>query len=157
MRYPLPLFLFLVLLMSVSSCKDKAEAHDHEHNHDHEHHVQVYSKDIPQDFLKFYLSFLSDTSFQKAHIVFPLKTQADGTPWLAENWNCHKPFSDDGNFLQEFLNLNGLIIETISDPKGMYKMERRYMRAADSYNLIYFTVMNAFENSEDWESQPSGN
>lgn len=135
----------LALLVLVgTACKDKQSAHiGHTHS-------QVVSQEIPQEFLKFYMRFLSDTIYQKDHILFPLKQKIDGTKWTKEGWTCHKPYNDDGSFQQQFTNMNGLILETISDDKGMYKMERRYMPSDDSYKMIYFTVMNAFENSDDW-------
>jgi len=142
--------VFTILIYCFSllflSCKDKSERLSASEP------AEVLSKEIPQDFIQFYLKFFADTSYQKEHIVFPLKMQSDGQPWTAEDWTYHKPFNDEGGFQQEFLNMKGLILETISDPKGMYKMERRYMKSGDAYELIYFTVMNAFENSDDWES-----
>jgi len=146
MKIPNQIF-FLLLVIFLSACRQSSHQ---EHTHTHE---EIISQEVPQAFLKFYMKFLSDTTYQKSHIVFPLKSKADGTPWLAEEWECHRPFDDNGEFQQQFVNMNGLILETISDPKGMYKMERRYMKSNDGYDLIYFTVMNAFENSEDWDKQ----
>lgn len=150
MSMQLKIIIFFFLGLVFMACRDKnsyTTVHDHS---------EVFTRDLPQDFLQFYLKFLSDSLYQKEHIVFPLKMQADGQPWTSDQWKTHQPFNDDGSFHQEFLNMNGLILETISDPKGMYKMERRYMKSGGNYNLIYFTVMNAFENSEDWEKEEGG-
>jgi len=49
-------------------------------------HQEIITQDIPQAFLKFYMNFLSDTTFQKEHILFPLKQKADGTKWTREEW-----------------------------------------------------------------------
>ncbi len=133
--------LISILLVS---CRDQSTQ---QNGHTHQ---EIITQDIPQAFLKFYMNFLSDTTFQKEHILFPLKQKADGTKWTREEWVCHKPYNDNGEFQQQFSNMNGLILETISDPKGLYQLERRYMPSGDSYAMIYFSVMNAFENSDDW-------
>lgn len=149
MKFNLVCSFFFVGLF-ICACKNNDKPADHNHSYNS---AESFSSDLPQDFLPFYLKFFSDTVYQKKQIVFPLKMQSDGQPWTAEEWVAHKPFNEAGAFQQEFLNMNGLILETISDPKGMYKMERRYMKSGGDYNLIYFTVMNAFENSEDWEKE----
>ncbi len=139
--YVLTLALFVLL---GTACKDQQPSHiGHAH-------AAVVTQEIPQSFLKFYVRFLSDTTYQKNHILFPLKQKADGTKWTKDDWAYHKPYNEEGGLQQEFTNINGLILETISDGKGMYKMERRYMLSGDSYSMIYFNVMNAFENSDDW-------
>lgn len=142
-----------VALGSVLFCLMLGSCRNQQSGYDNHTHTEIVTQDIPQEFLKFYMNFLSDTTFQKAHILFPLKQKADGTKWLANEWVCHKPYNDNGEFQQQFSNMNGLILETITDPKGLYQLERRYMPSGESYSMIYFAVMNAFENSEDWDKE----
>ena len=138
--------LMAVLLLLFTACRDQQSHTGHTHE-------QVVTQEIPQEFLKFYMNFLSDTTYQKDHIIFPLKQQADGSMWTKDDWVCHQPYKDNDTYQQQFSNLNGLILETIADGNGMYRMERRYMQSDDSYALIYFSVMNAFDNSDDWSKE----
>ncbi len=113
--------------------------------------VSVVSEDVPQDFLGFYMQFHSDTIFQKEHIIFPLSQQADGSPWLREGWTIHKAFTNQDGFKQVFTSVKGLVFETIKDDKGLYTIERRFSKSADSYNLIYYKITNGF--GEGWEAK----
>ncbi len=140
-----------ICLLILVSCKQERDHANHNHGD-----PSLISSNVPDDFLSFYLKFHSDADFQRDNIIFPLKVKADGTSWEKEEWVMHKPFDDHGGqYQQSFLNMNGLIIETISDGTGMYKMERRFVKSDNSYNLIYFEVVNAFENSEDWQQEES--
>ena len=148
MNTGIQLLLIIGIISTVMmSCKDRSVQHT-----DHTH-PEIVTQDIPQEFLKFYMNFLSDTTFQKEHILFPLKQKSDGAKWAKAEWVCHKPYNNNGQFQQQFSNMNGLILETITDPKGLYQLERRYMPSGNSYAMIYFSVMNAFENSEDWNKE----
>lgn len=138
-------------MVLASSCKQGSD-----HNHNHQTDESVLTSDLPQDFLKFYLKFHSDPDFQLQQIIFPLKEKRDGSTWEKEGWVIHKPFEDfEGQYTQSFLNLNGLIMETIRDGSGMYTIERRFIKSGEAYNLIYYKVINAFENSEDWSKEDS--
>ena len=118
---------------------------------DHTHEVE-FSKDVPADFLQFYTKFFSDTTYQLNHIVFPLKIKNDNTYWQKEDWEYHVAFSDDtGQFKQEFIHVKGLVLETISDDKNLFKVTRRYIKRDEGYDLIYYSKQNAFENTEGWE------
>ena len=58
------------------------------------------SKELPADFVTFYEKFHQDSSYQMAHIIFPLEgypaqvdsaIMAEGTfRWYAETWRMHK-------------------------------------------------------------------
>ena len=110
------------------------------------------SKEVPADFIQFYMKFFADTTYQLSHIVFPLQMKSDGSYWQKEDWTYHVPFSDDtGEFVQEFQHINGLVFESISDSKKLFQVTRRYSKADNGYNLIYYTKQNAFENTEGWE------
>jgi len=115
---------------------------------------EVFSSELPEDFLSFYMKFHADSSFQLAHIVFPLKAKADGSSFVREDWLMHRPFDDnDGEYTQDFINMNGLITERISSTNQVYKMERRFIKSGGNYQLIYYHVDNAFRASEEWNSE----
>lgn len=118
--------------------------------------TKLFSSDLPEDFLSFYMQFHTDSLFQIDHIVFPLKMKRDSSAYLAEEWSMHRPFSDqDGEYEQSFVNMNGLIIEHIISTNQIFRMERRFVKSDGSYNLIYYHVNNAFTNSKDWEKDTS--
>lgn len=138
----LPIFCLLILLMQ--ACKPSATKAPPEAGE------ELLTKEIPQDFFKFYMQFLADTSYQLEHIQFPLQRRADSTLWQEEDWVLHRPYKEAAGYTQEFFNLNGLIIETIIEDRKLYKLERRYMPSGENYRLIYFTAYNAFEDSDEW-------
>lgn len=114
------------------------------------------TSDLPEDFLGFYLKFHSDSLYQLQHIVFPLSEQQDGTKWQKIDWMMHKPFDDQGGtFSQSFVNMNGLIIEYIQDEHKIFNVERRFMKAKNGYDLIYYKKENLLANSGEWEKEPS--
>jgi len=114
----------------------------------------ISEKEIPADFLQFYMKFHSDSLFQLASINFPIDKMTDGVKWTEENWTIHKPFNDhDGNFTQTFKNLSGLIIEYINDTSGYFSMEKRYILRSEGYKLIYYHSENVFQNSEEWKNE----
>ena len=89
-----------------------------------------------EEFISFYDKFSTDSTFQMDHTVFPLegmKAQKDSLDiqnpdfkWQKDDWKLHKPYDDmDGTFSREMLDLNGIVIERISDQSGKYSMERR--------------------------------
>ncbi len=136
--------LILIAIQSLSSCKEKAApASD----------ISDYiSSDLPSDFLGFYQKFHSDSLYQISHVIFPLKEKEDKSLWQLSEWRMHKPFDDlGGQYQQKFANLNGIIIENIYDVKGLFKMERRFIKDTDGYNLIYYNFTNAFDDNEQWE------
>lgn len=140
-----------ICLLLLVSCKQDKDHSSHNHGDS-----SLISSDLPEDFLSFYMKFHSDENFQKQSIIFPLKVKADGTSWEKEDWVMHKPFDDQGGqFQQSFLNMNGLIIETIGEGTGMYKMERRYIKSGGAYKLIYYEVVNAFDNNDEWQKEES--
>ena len=106
--------------------------------------------DIPSDFLDFYTKFHSDSLFQMNHIVFPLSQKSDGSKWQRDSWKLHKAFdSQNGAFIRSFDNFNGIIFEYIVEKTGAYKIEKRYSKSGDSYNLIYYTSQIRMEG---WDS-----
>ena len=111
--------------------------------------IMLHSKDIPADFLDFYHQFHSDSTYQMEHIIFPLSGKSDTTRWQKETWTLHRPFDNTtGEFVREFTNLNSIIFELIVSKDKTYSMERRFSKSGNTYNLIYYSVRNAFEGSD---------
>lgn len=138
------LFLALIIITFLVSCKKETKPAVKA--------SEEVSEEIPSDFLQFYMKFHADSLFQMNHIIFPLDVKGDGNKWTEEEWIIHKPFSDlQGDYRQAFRNFGGIILEFVNDNHGYYKMEKRYAPGNDGYNLIYYHVINAFEQSEDWE------
>lgn len=136
------LLIFLTIALSCRNSDISAKVENSE---------AALSDELPSDFLPFYMRFFSDTTYQKAHIVFPLKMKDDSTYWQKDNWAYHVAFNDDsGEFQQSFKHINGLVFESISDSKNLFRVERRYIRTSDGYDLIYYTKQIAFENTEGW-------
>ncbi len=109
----------------------------------------LFKKEIPQDFLDFYDRFHNDLDYQLDHIVFPLRESSDSTLWHRSEWDMHKPFdTSGGEFTRNYTHLNGIVVEVIEDQKGIYRIERRFTKKDEGYDLIYYKVINAFENSD---------
>jgi hypothetical protein len=107
------------------------------------------------EFLEFYDRFAKDSLFQLEHIVFPLegiKAPKDSTDvirpdfkWQKENWIIHKPFDDmGGTFSRELMDINGIVIELISDNTGQFTMERRFGNLSSGWHLIYYREMGRY-------------
>ena len=109
--------------------------------------------EIPSDFLTFYNKFHLDTSFQKAHITFPLKgikaTEETGGGeaymYSKEEWVLHKPFDDmDGTFTRSFDAFGGIVAETIIANGGQFSAIRRFAKLGGEWNLIYYQPMGMY-------------
>lgn len=102
--------------------------------------IDILTVEIPSDFIPFYEQFHTDSLFQINHIVFPLAQKEDGTKWQRNQWIMHTPFdSQGGAFSRSFENFNGIIFEYIVEKSGAFKIEKRYSKTTDSYQLIYYT------------------
>jgi len=140
------LSLVCFFIFHLQACKNKEKPNDDE--------PKVPTYDTPE-FKDFYEKFSSDSIFQLDHTVFPLegmKRLEDSLDepntdfrWQKENWVLHKPYDDmDGTFSREMLDLNGLVIERISDPSGKYSMERRFGKLSSGWHLIYYREMGMY-------------
>ncbi len=116
----------------VVACKEKTED------------VQVLNENVvelPEDFVSFYNQFHQDSIYQLDHIVFPLSGKSDSTNWSKNDWIMHKPFDNSsGEFARDLDNFAGIIVETISHDKGMFRMVRRFSKHDEHWNLIYYNV-----------------
>jgi hypothetical protein len=112
----------------------------------------LFSTDLPLDFVAFYKSFHEDSVFQIKHIVFPLEGAyaiseegdivSDTFRWQKEDWKImHTPDMMDGTFVAEFTNMNGIVTETIMDKNHSFSMVRRFAKLSDEWNLIYYKEM----------------
>jgi hypothetical protein len=108
-----------------------------------------------EEFLTFYDRFAEDSLFQLEHTVFPLegvKAVLDSSQvinpnfkWQKENWVIHKPFDDmGGSFSREFMDVNGIVIEFISDESGQFTMERRFGKLSSGWHMIYYREMGRY-------------
>lgn len=115
---------------------------------------EMFSSELPEDFLSFYMRFHTDSLYQIEHVIFPLQMKADSSYFYPEDWRMHRPFADQGGeYQQGFININGLIIEKIVSANQVFRMERRFSKSGGAYNLIYYHVDNAFSNNSDWEAE----
>jgi hypothetical protein len=111
------------------------------------------SQGIPDDFLAFYNQFHEDTTFQLAHINFPLRgikaieNIGGGEDYLyARNeWIIHRPFDDmGGTFSRSFEEFAGMIVETMLANNGQFRSVRRWARLGDKWNLIFYQPMGMY-------------
>jgi len=97
--------------------------------------------EIPETFPPFYEAFHTDSLYQMSHIQWPLRMQADGSPWTSTDWDLHKPFNNSsGEFTREIDNFAGIITETIRHKQGYFAMVRRFSETGGEWRLIYYTV-----------------
>ena len=141
---------FLFIIFCIIGCKSDTPQPS-------ETETSLFKEEIPQDFLSFYDRFHSDLDYQMDHVIFPLSQRTDSTKWQKKDWLMHKPFdTQDGEFSRTYTHLNGIVVENIQDQKGLFRIERRFNKSNDGYDLIYYKITNAFENSdfkEDLEEQ----
>ncbi|MEM9920336.1 MAG: hypothetical protein AAF990_19725 [Bacteroidota bacterium] len=115
---------------------------------------QTEGTSVPPDFFQFYTQFHEDSTFQLAHIRFPLQgipanvdsltLTAGNFRWTADQWILHKPFdSMEGQFLRYFDAFGSdMVVERIQDSSGSYGMQRRFARFDDGWQLIFYAAMN---------------
>ena len=111
--------------------------------------------DLPKDFLSFYQQFHTDSSYQMAHIEWPLKgeksvPQEDGgaktelAEWEPETWAIlHLPDMTDVGLKRSFETIsNVLIIEKLQYPMVNFGLERQFFKEEnDEWMMIYYAEM----------------
>ena len=127
--------LIFFCCLAAFSCKDKTN-----------------TGSVTDSFERFYEQFHQDSTFQLAHIIFPLKgISTDGDSmgrdpnfhWQEDQWVLHKPFREDSGFERTWTEVgDGLITETIVQPQAQVGMERRFARLEDGWYLIYYAGLN---------------
>ena len=140
--------LALILITGWSACQSKKEG-----NVSADKKTAAYET---PSFLEFYERFGKDSVFQMNHITFPLEGMKSvkneetiidpDFRWSQDEWVLHKSFDDmDGTFIKEFYDINGIVIEIISDPSGKFSMERRFGKLSHGWHLIYYREMGIYD------------
>jgi hypothetical protein len=137
------LLTFLSFLIIVS-CK----------NYDNAEEISIQAKDfksLPVGFQEFYIKFHADTSFQYTHVSFPMQGHiihkhpegdtTESVTWTKKNWRIHEQFDTNNKaFTQDFqLVSDNAILESITGLEGMFRIEKRYAKLSDGWNLIYYS------------------
>ncbi len=143
------LLLFIVPVIALFSCKNGSQSQIQDTN---KIKADTSLNKLPDDFLEFYIKFHHDSVFQMNHITFPLEgaINAAGTKrdsmipyrWRKEKWQLHHEFDSYNNiFTRRFYKFsNNMIIEKITGVNDLFKMERRFGKLHDGWNLIYYSV-----------------
>ena len=109
---------------------------------------------LPADFVAFFKLFHEDSTYQMAHIIFPLEgllnSSGDGDTtsttryfWQRADWKIQHPFTDPGHNFEHWYEVsNDRIIEHWIQMKGtnLY-MWRRFAKLDDGWYLIYYQGM----------------
>ncbi|HHH52817.1 MAG TPA: DUF4348 domain-containing protein [Bacteroidetes bacterium] len=142
-------FISGLIFFSINSCKQNTETKNTENT---TIRVDTSLSDLPEDFVLFYNKFSRDSLYQMKHISFPLDgaTRAPGSNgdslipyhWRRDKWQLHHEFDDFNKiFTRKFIVVDkNLIVEQITGVDGLFKMERRFAKLNDGWNLIYYSV-----------------
>jgi hypothetical protein len=151
-------FILCTLFIAFTSCKNKQSKEVKEPVMSSEE-----TQSLPADFLDFYKKFHSDSTYQMAHIQFPLQgypTQVDNDTtvfveesfrWQADKWIMHRmeAFSDTA-FTRKFETPMPMFVnEMIHQKNSPFKMFRRFYKRDNDWFLIYYGAMNAVTANED--------
>ena len=137
--------IFIFLLFSYA-CKKNSPVSSQEEE------LKGFYTELPQDFIEFYKKFHTDSTFQMAHILFPLPGQLslsnegdepiEDYTWNAENWRMHRtPDLMNGTYKVEYTNVNNLITETIKDKDNQFAMVRRFTKSGNDWLMIFYKDM----------------
>lgn len=138
-------YLVLLSLLLLAACRQPASA----------------PGDLPEDFVRFYERFHTDSVYQMAHIQFPLKGLPDyadgsiGDPnkfyWQEEDWVLHRPVDPaQSDFQREFtLHSENVIVErTLHIEKPLFT-ERRFIKLGTDWKLVYYSGINSYRLAEE--------
>jgi hypothetical protein len=138
MRTVLQFFMIVFLL---SNCKQKPQA------------LQQTKAmgDLPKDFLEFYQKFHADSTYQMAHIEWPLKgekgisqdttARRQLTEWMPEAWHLmHLPDTTMSTLKCSFETVGDvMVIERMSYPIVGFGYERQFYKEEDGqWRLIFY-------------------
>jgi hypothetical protein len=99
---------------------------------------------LPEDFIRFYENYHSDSVFQIEHTQFPLPYLGEKRSidkWTKENWIRHKEVDIENSniFERSFYRMdNNIIGEEIYSPSLKVKIDRRWMKTTNKWTLIYY-------------------
>ncbi len=107
--------------------------------------------DLPKDFLDFYQKFHSDSTYQMAHIEWPLKGESgisqdttakrQLTEWTPANWHLmHFPDTTMSTLKRSFETVGDvMVIERMSYPMVGFGYERQFYKEENGeWRLIYY-------------------
>ncbi len=132
MSYQFKFLLVFFTLLALSSCKEKSNEVTNQEI------LDPSVVEIPEDFPPFYNTFHIDPEYQLNHIVFPLAGKSETEKWTLEEWEIHRPFTENGEFKRDYENFAGIITETIIDNNGMFYFIRRFSKINEEWQLIYY-------------------
>jgi hypothetical protein len=139
-------YLPILLLLAFTACKQKPEAPAAA--------AATEGPALPEGFADFYQQFHSDSMYQVEHIVFPLEGLPDNADsaavasktfrWTPETWRMQRPIDFQlSEYRREIVPLTEtLVMERILHKSGEFAMERRFHKAGDSWQLIYYAGVN---------------
>ncbi len=106
---------------------------------------------LPSDFHAFYEKFHGDSTFQMAHIHFPLaglpngadSTQIGNFFWQQSDWEMHR-MPTDTSFLRIYsVPMSGFVNEVIKQKTPPYiGISRRFAKIGDDWQLIHYVNAN---------------
>jgi hypothetical protein len=132
-------------IVFLSSCKHKPNL------------SQTEQTGLPTDFVAFYEKFHRDSSYQMAHITFPLDGMPSGGSadsidletfrWTADKWRMHRAEQfDEKEFVRSFEQpFEGAIVESIMKKNTPFGTMRRFMKRGNEWFLIFYADLNRFE------------
>ncbi len=118
--------------------------------------LQTTSNSDPSGFEAFYKKFHEDTTYQKAHIQFPLQgipSFADSASlvsrdffWEKDLWMYHKKIDLDSSGYERIIKTLGtnIVSEALVNRTQKVTMERRFAKLGEEWYLIYYAGLNGY-------------
>ena len=142
MKYP---FIYLMLLVLATACAPEEQSAE----------LPELPKSLPADFSNFYYQFHTDSSYQMAHIQWPLRGVPDEQlepgqqfAFYAKDWPLQRLIdAKNTGYVSAFTAVgNDLVIEKIVNQQEKAGLERRFFRRADQeWELIYYQGVRPVE------------
>ena len=119
---------------------------------------QLSKEETPEDFKAFYQKFMTDSSYQMSHIVFPLTGIPDhANPetddlknfrWKKSGWTLHKDFDFENSGYDQIFSITskGVLKEYLIHKSNKFRIERRFSKTNGEWNLIYYAGVNEINN-----------
>jgi len=139
----IPVYFIIITTLFFAGCKEKK-------NELSQKKTEV--TELPKSFVEFLDTFHTDSIYQMNHIAFPLEgmVRAPGEnvdsmipyKWRKYKWQLHHKFNNyDSIFTRRFIVIDdNTIIEKTTGVNGLFRMERRFAKMNDGWNLIYYSV-----------------
>jgi hypothetical protein len=141
------LFNCLIISFLLVSCKQNPPALK-----------QAEADGLAADFVQFYEKFHADSTYQMAHITFPLEgypmspdsaTLANNFRWTPDKWAMHRgSMFVDSLYTRRFDSpLPNMITEVIMQRDKPYGTYRRFLKRDDGWYLIFYSDMNRIDSN----------